>query len=378
MFFTIRPAAAIRNLLHRRSVSMMPHLNTSKLKKKKKKESPRTKLIQQEPALINPYFESILQDDTRFRFVTRSKDFLSRQPDHVLRLDDAGKFHRELGFPRGRKFTTFAQKHPLLFSLYRHSDTKCWVGFTDLMEELIREENAILETTVLDQVRIVKKLLMMSKEKKIPLSKIHHCRHIFGISGSFRDIASNYPDELRLNMDEKKKTMMIELVNWDPTLAVSKLEKDFISEEDRVRRMFKFPVTHGKWLGLDSEDMKRMDSATTLPLVSPYTDGWNWDLWTVEAEKYRVGVLHEFLSLTLEKRASIHHIVEFKEELSLTKHTYRMLMKQHRAFYLAGTEMNWGVFLREGYREEDGTLLDNHPLVLFKKKLLRHAFTESI
>lgn len=110
----------------------------------------------------------------------------------------------------------------------------------------------------------------------------------------------------------------------------------------------------------------------TLPLVSPYSDSSELKLWSLEAEKYRVGILHEFLSLTLEKRASIHHIVEFKEEFNLTKHTYQMLQKQPRAFYLAGTEMNWTVFLRDGYGD-DGVLIEKDPQLLFNEKLYQYA-----
>jgi hypothetical protein len=96
------------------------------------------------------------------------------------------------------------------------------------------------------------------------------------------------------------------------------------------------------------------------------------ELWSLEAEKYRVGILHEFLSLTLEKRASIHHIVEFKEELCLTKHTYDMLKKQPRTFYLAGTEMNWVVFLKDAY-DENGGLIDKDSQVIFNEKLYKYA-----
>ncbi|GFZ10063.1 ubiquitin carboxyl-terminal hydrolase family protein [Actinidia rufa] len=148
---------------------------------------------------------------------------------------------------------------------------------------------------------------------------------------------------------------VLELVNWDPLLAVSALGREFMLDEDKVKKAFKFPVKHGKSLDLEVEDARRLNLLNTLPLVSPYSDGCKFDLWTLEAEKYQVGVLHEFLSLTLEKRALIHHIVEFKEEFSLTKHTYQMLLKQHRTFYLAGTEMNWVVFLMDAYGD-DGVL----------------------
>lgn len=153
---------------------------------------------------------------------------------------------------------------------------------------------------------------------------------------------------------------------------MSALEKEFVVDEDGAKRKFSFPVKHGKGLDLDLDDSRRLNLLNTLPLVSPYSDGSKLDVWTLEAEKYRVGVVHEFLSLTLEKRASIHHLVEFKEEFSLTKHTYHMLLKQPRAFYLAGTEMNWVVFLKDGY-DKEGVLIQKDPQVIFNEKLYNYA-----
>ncbi|CAK9325601.1 unnamed protein product [Citrullus colocynthis] len=339
-------------------------------KKRKKHESPRTKLVQSESNRIS-HFERILQTDSFFRFLFKSKDFLSKQPEHVLRLDDAGKLYRELGFPRGRKVARSIERHPLLFEPYRHTDGKMWFGFTEFMEGLIEEEKRIMDSMELDRVRTVRKLLMMSANKRIPLTKIYHCRSVFGIPEDFRDRVGKYPDYFRVVVEDDGKRVL-ELVNWDPQLAVSQLEKEFVVNEDKVKRTFKFPVKHGKDLDLDEDDTRKLNLLNTLPLVSPYSDGSKLELWTLEAEKYRVGVVHEFLSLTLEKKASIHHIVEFKEEFSLTKHTYQMLLKQPRTFYLAGTEMNWVVFLKDAYNE-NGDLIDKDPQVVFNEKLRRYA-----
>lgn len=173
-------------------------------------------------------------------------------------------------------------------------------------------------------------------------------------------------------MVENDGKRILELVNWDPTLAVSELEREFIVNEDKVKKAFKFPVKYGKDLGLDESDTRKLNLLNTLPLVSPYSDGWKFDMWSLEAEKYRVGVVHEFLSLTLEKRASIHNIVEFKEEFSLTRRTYEMLKKQPRTFHLAGTEMNWAVFLKDAYGE-NGILIPKDPQVVFNEKLRKFA-----
>ncbi|CAL1390321.1 unnamed protein product [Linum trigynum] len=355
------------------STSFLVTKTPKKFKKQRKKpDSPRTKLAQQHPSTRNHHLESFVDRDAHFRFLTRSKQFLSQQPDHVLRLDDAGKLYRELGFPRGRKIARYLDRHPSLFQTYRHTDNKLWLGFTDFMEDLLDEERSIMDSMEIDRVNKVTKLLMMSKEKRIPLSKIHHCRLLFGIPDDFRDRVVKYPDRFRVVVGSDGNRAL-ELVNWDKSLAVSELERQFMVDEEKVKRAFKFPVKYAKDLDLDEGDARTLNLLNTLPLVSPYSsDGHELDLWSLEAEKYRVGVVHEFLSLTLEKRASIHHIVEFKDEFCLTKHTYAMLKKQPRTFYLAGTEMNWAVFLKDAY-DEKGNLIDKDPQVLFNEKLCRYA-----
>ncbi|KAL2234825.1 UNVERIFIED_CONTAM: hypothetical protein Sindi_1214700 [Sesamum indicum] len=339
-------------------------------KKRKKKDSPRTTLVQTQPSII-PHFENILLRDSHFRFLTKTKEFLSKQPHEVLRLDDAGKLHQRLGFPRGRKVLKSILRHPLIFQTYRHSDDKIWVGFSDFMDSLLRTERDMENELESKRVDVVRKLLMMSANKKIPLSKIYHNRLLFGIPEDFRDRIAKYPDYFRVVIEDDGNRVL-ELVNWDSSLAVSALEKEFMVDEDKVKRAFKFPMKHGKALELDMEDERKLNILNTLPLVSPYSDGSKLDLWTLEAEKYRLGIIHEFLSLTLEKRAYIHNIVEFKEEFSLTKHTYQMLLKQPRTFYVAGTQMNWCVFLKDAYGE-DGELINKDPHVMFNEKLYKYA-----
>ncbi|KAK1296128.1 hypothetical protein QJS10_CPB15g01628 [Acorus calamus] len=349
-------------------------LSPKSFKNRKKPQTPRESPIQPEPIRRTPHFESILRRDSLLRFITRTKAYLSLQPEHVLLLDEAGKLHRELGFPRGRKVIRSVHRHPSLLQTYRHGDGKVWIGFTDLMEDLLREEASIMDSMETQRMIAVRKLLMMSAEKRMPLSKIHHCRHVFGIPDDFRDRVLKYPEHFRVSVDEDGRPVL-ELVEWDPSLAVSALERDFVTDEDGVKRAFRFPFEGAKSLGLDVDNERKLNLLNTLPLVSPYSEGSGLKPWSLEAEKYRVGVVHEFLSLTLEKRALIHHIMEFKEELSLTKHLYWDLVKQARTFYLAGTEMNWAVFLKSAY-DDGGELIDEDPQVLFNQKLWRYALED--
>ncbi|XP_073029687.1 protein WHAT'S THIS FACTOR 1 homolog, chloroplastic [Primulina eburnea] len=339
-------------------------------KKRKQKESPRTKLVQTRPNIL-PHFENILQRDAHYRFLTKTKDYLSKQPHHVLLLDEAGKLHQQLGFPRGRKVLKSIQRHPVIFETYRHTDDKMWFGFTDFMDDLLSTEHDLVNELEQQRVDVVRKLLMMSTNRRIPLSKIYHNRLLFGIPEDFRDRIGKYSDQFRVVVEDDGKRIL-ELLRWDNSLAVSSLEKKFLVDEEKVKKAFKFPIKHGRALELDLETQRKLNMLNTLPLVSPYSDGSKLDLWTLEAEKYRLGIIHEFLSLTLEKRAYIHNIVEFKEELNLTKHVYHMLQKQRQTFYLAGTEMNWCVFLKDAYTD-NGMLIDKDPQVLFNEKLYKYA-----
>ncbi|KAK6938151.1 Plant organelle RNA recognition domain [Dillenia turbinata] len=74
----------------------------------------------------------------------------------------------------------------------------------------------------------------MSKDKRIPLSKIYRTRLLFGIPEDFRDRVSNYPDYFRVVVENDGRRVL-ELVNCDPALAVSQLEKDFVLDEDKVK-----------------------------------------------------------------------------------------------------------------------------------------------
>lgn len=73
-------------------------------------------------------FENIVERDDYFRFLTKSKEWLAKEPEQVLHLDEAGKMYRELGFARGRKVTRYVERHPALFELYRHTTAKCGLG----------------------------------------------------------------------------------------------------------------------------------------------------------------------------------------------------------------------------------------------------------
>uniref|UniRef100_A0A6P3Z1E8 protein WHAT'S THIS FACTOR 1 homolog n=1 Tax=Ziziphus jujuba TaxID=326968 RepID=A0A6P3Z1E8_ZIZJJ len=338
--------------------------NPDRSNKKKKSPRPRAELVQSESTRI-PTLERLVERDSFFKFLTKSIEFLSKQPQHALRLDDATKLHNELGFLRGRNVAHSIKRHPLIFETYRRRrDGEMWFRLTDFMEKLLEEERDLANSMVLHRVNTLRKLLMMSSEKRIPMRKIHHCRYLFGIPDDFRDRIAKYPDFFRI-VDNGDGGEILELVNWDQTLAVSALEKELmVVDEEKVKKAMD--------LNLDEGEKRKLKLLDSLPLVSPYSDGSIFDACSLEAEKYRLGMLHEFLSLTIEKKAYMHHIVELRNELSLSKNVYQMVLKQPRKFYVAGTVKNWVVFLKDAY-DENGRLIKKDPQVVFNEKLYSYA-----
>lgn len=67
-------------------------------------------------------------------------------------------------------------------------------------------------------------------------------------------------------------------------------------------------------------------------------------------------IILKFLSLTLEKRACIHYIAGVQGRVQSYK---------PRTFYLAGTDMKWCVFLKDG-NDQHGELIDKDPQAVFQ------------
>nr|GFD50999.1 protein WHAT'S THIS FACTOR 1 homolog [Tanacetum cinerariifolium] len=104
--------------------------------------------------------------------------------------------------------------------------------------------------------------------------------------------------------------MEIELIKWDQDLAVSAIEK--IAQKKGCNPSFpcSLPLTWVKsWVKFSEFDSS--------PYISPYTDPDRLVDGSREVEKRTIDLLHEFLSLTLWKKASIKKLSHFRREFGL-------------------------------------------------------------
>ncbi|MBA0548762.1 hypothetical protein Golob_019840, partial [Gossypium lobatum] len=98
----------------------------------------------------------------------------------------------------------------------------------------------------------------------------------------------------------------------------------------------------------------------------PYSDFSGLRSGTPEKEKHACGVVHEILSLTVEKRTLVDHLTHFREEFRFSQQLRGMIIRHPDMFYVSLKGDRDSVFLREAYR--DSQLIDKDPLLLIKEK----------
>ncbi|XP_061353007.1 protein WHAT'S THIS FACTOR 1 homolog, chloroplastic [Gastrolobium bilobum] len=320
-------------------------------------------------------FDNVIQRDKKLKFVLKVRKILVSQPDRLMSLKQLGKFRRELGLERRRRFIALLRKFPAVFQIIEEGVYSLKFKMTPEAERLYLEELRV-RNEMEDLVAVkLRKLLMMSLEKRILLEKIAHLRNDLGLPHEFRDtVCHRYPQYFKVVATERGPA--IELTHWDPELAVSAAELS--EEENRIReleeqnliidRAPKFKrVKLPKGLNLSKGEMRRISQFRDLPYISPYSDFSGLRSGTREKEKHACGVVHEILSLTLEKRTLIDHLTHFREEFRFSQQVRGMLIRHPDMFYVSLKGDRDSVFLREAYR--DSQLVEKDRLLLIKEKL---------
>ncbi|GLT69924.1 hypothetical protein SLA2020_420330 [Shorea laevis] len=153
--------------------------------------------------------------------------------------------------------------------------------------------------------------------------------------------------------------MEIELVSWNPDLAVSKIEASAQKQGSQPCFSCSLPST---WV----KSLERFHKFNAAPYISPYLDPRGLAEGSEEMEKRTVGLVHEFLSLTLWKKASILKLGHFRREFGLPEKLNVLLLKHPGIFYVSNKYQIYTVLLREGYNGSE--LIDKDPLVVVKEK----------
>lgn len=221
---------------------------------------------------------------------------------------------------------------------------------------------------------------MLSNTGRLRLEHIRIARREFGLPDDFEySVILKYPQFFRLFDAQDTRNKYIEIVEKDPHLSVCAIEKEREKEYrekgiDAENIRFSFIVNFPPGFKIGKYYKIAMWKWQRLPYWSPYEDVSGYDMRSLEAqkrmEKRAIGMIHELLSLTVEKKITLERIAHFRLAMDLPKKLKEFLL-QHQGIFYISTRGNHGklhtVFLREAYKK--GDLVEPNDLYLARRKL---------
>ncbi|KAJ0748608.1 putative plant organelle RNA recognition domain-containing protein [Helianthus annuus] len=366
----------------------------------------------------DPDLEAALTRNSRWIVNNQIKNIILRCPDHVASVNFLQKKFKTLDLQG--KALNWVKKYPCCFEVY-FKDDEYQCRLTKKMMLLVQEEETVKDMQETVFVERLAKLLMMVSNHRLNVSKLNEIKNNLGLPDDYLiRIIPKHLDMFRVvNYGGRKNSMQIELIKWDPELAVSKIERKskervcnpsftcslpstWVKSWERFREFdslpYISPYTDPGHLvnGLKESELavskierkskervcnpsftcslpstwvkswERFREFDSLPYISPYTDPGRLVNGSKESEKRTIGLLHEFLSLTLWKKASIMKLGHFTREFRLPERLNVLLLKHPGIFYVSNKYRIYTVLLREGYNGSE--LVEKDPLVVVKDK----------
>ncbi|KAF6176441.1 hypothetical protein GIB67_010078 [Kingdonia uniflora] len=257
-------------------------------------------------------------------------------------------------------------RYPSIFQLFTIpsvvQDHLC-VGLTPLAALLASQELSLKSSISINLAIKLQKLLMISPHRRLLLSKLVHLAPDFGLPSNFRSrLCNEYPD--RFKTVDTSYGRALELVSWDPNLAVPLPPIDVVRSPDLiVDRPLKFKhLRLRKGLNLKRRHRDFLIKYGELPEVSPYCiEEFEF------SEKRACAVVRELLWMTLEKRTLVDHLTHFRKDFGLSNKLRGMIVRHPELFYVSMKGQRDSVFLVEGY-DDKGGLLEKDELLSAKER----------
>ncbi|KAL8459798.1 hypothetical protein ACS0TY_031644 [Phlomoides rotata] len=330
----------------------------------------------------NRSLDHIIDLQTDIKAACLIKDAIARSPAGYLTSKSLEDSQKLLGLtvPTMR----FTRRYPTLFEEYPHPKYPSLPCFklTKLGKMIQEKEMQVFEECEGDIVERLCRLLMMTQNQMLPLQSLHPLKWDLGLPDDFdRNLIRKYPDHFRVVKGTTSGTNCLKLVQWKEEFSVSLLQKmneknigggsiDGVSGYKQFKRGkagLQFPMSFPRGYGAQKKVKAWMDEFQKLPYISPYEDSRGIDPNSELMEKRVVGVLHEFLGLTIYKKTKRNYLRSLREELNLPHRFTRIFTRYPGIFYLSLKCKTTTVALREGYQR--GRLVDPHPLARHRDKL---------
>ncbi|XP_023539959.1 protein ROOT PRIMORDIUM DEFECTIVE 1 [Cucurbita pepo subsp. pepo] len=267
----------------------------------------------------------------------------------------------------------FVHKYPHVFDVFPHPLRRnLCCRITGKMAALMKQEENVINDSEIETVQRLKKLLMMSVNGTLHIHALRLISKELGLPDGFREsILGKYSDDFRLVDLE-----IVELVGKHENVSVAEVEQwrerefreKWLSEFD-VK--FAFPINFPTGFKIKGGFREKLRNWQRLPYAKPYEKRQGFGVRSCGGmhrhEKRAVAVLHELLSLTVEKLVDVERLVHFRRDFAIEVNIRELLLKHPGIFYISTKGNTQIVFLREAYAK--GFLVEPNPIYIVRRKM---------
>ncbi|KAK1325065.1 hypothetical protein QJS10_CPA01g00081 [Acorus calamus] len=267
---------------------------------------------------MDPTFERLMDGYKNLLKVVSVRDLILSSPDKSLPLYDLDKLSQKLHLNKGASH--FIHKYPHIFSF-----SKPLLSLTDAAIEIHRRESAAIKATAPAAIDHLVRLLSMAT------ATATRC------------------------------------FNFTP--SVETWRKSCSSPSPYPEMEFAFKNGYPPGMRVNRGFRAKVKAWQRLPYPGPYKAGRRSRAGIGWMEKRAVGIVHEFLNLTVEKMVEVEKISHFRECFGIQMNMRDLFLDHPGIFYLSTKGNAHTVFLREAY--ERGSLIEPNSVYEARRELLR-------
>lgn len=296
------------------------------------------------------------------------KNCIANSPNGCIPISDVSKRGLQLDVPF--KVARFLRLYPSVFEEFIGPNYNLpWFKLTRKAIELDQEENAIYRDFRDDIQCRLKKFVLMSGEKRLPLKIIRGMQWYLGLPDEYLDDPERNLDGCFriVDMEDGLKGLAVEC----DQKVLSFVQRNAMRSggcDGRPMEVLEFPLFPSKGMRLKRKIGDWFDKFQEVPYVSPYEQYWGLDSDSDVAEKRVVGVLHEMLGLFVEHAAERKKLLCLKKYMGLPQKFHKVFERHPYIFYLSLMNKTCSTILKEPYC--DKLSIEAHPLSKIRKKYI--------